>query len=130
LLKETPDAFHLRLTAPFDWRVARMTRREGWSTEQARARCLEVDRTRARFTRYFFGMAALRPEQYDLVVNTGRVPLEDIVVCVAALVRNQATEPSEVRRTGQRVVTLARQLGAGDTGFAPTLADRLGLRVY
>jgi cytidylate kinase len=29
-----------------------------------------------------------------------------------------------------RALTLARQLGAGDTGFAPTLAGRLGLRVY
>jgi cytidylate kinase len=28
------------------------------------------------------------------------------------------------------VLTLARELGAGDTGFAPTLAERLGLRVY
>ena len=27
-------------------------------------------------------------------------------------------------------MTLARELGAGDTGFAPTLADRLGLRCY
>jgi cytidylate kinase len=32
------------------------------------------------------------------------------------------------RPTGERVLTLARELGAGDTGFAPTLADRLGLR--
>jgi cytidylate kinase len=28
------------------------------------------------------------------------------------------------------VLTLSRELGAGDTGFAPTLASRLGLRVY
>jgi hypothetical protein len=27
-------------------------------------------------------------------------------------------------------LTLARELGAGDTGFAPTLAERLGLRCY
>jgi cytidylate kinase len=28
------------------------------------------------------------------------------------------------------VLTLSRELGAGDTGFAPTLAERLGLRAY
>jgi cytidylate kinase len=28
------------------------------------------------------------------------------------------------------VLTLSRELGAGDTGFAPTLAERLGLKVY
>src|SRR5262249_61545401 len=28
---------------------------------------------------------------------------------------------------GPRVLTLSRELGAGDTGFAPTLASRLGM---
>src|SRR5207249_4915486 len=32
--------------------------------------------------------------------------------------------------TGQRVLTLARELGAGDTGFARTLAAWLRLRAY
>ncbi|MCI0456746.1 MAG: cytidylate kinase-like family protein [Gemmataceae bacterium] len=130
LLGEAPTAFHLRLVAPREWRVQRMAGLESWSPEQALARCLEVDRTRERFTRYFFSATALQPDQYDLVVNTGRVPLDEVVTCVVALVRNDWT--SEVVRgpTGQRVLTLARELGAGDTGFAPTLAARLGLRVY
>src|SRR5207248_128917 len=46
LLGDRPDAFHLRLVAPRDWRVARMAEREGWSPQRALARCLEVDRTR------------------------------------------------------------------------------------
>ena len=79
LLGEMPDVFHLRLVAPRDWRAERMAKLEGWSLDQARARCLEVDRTRELFTRYFFGDAAVQPAQYDLVVNTARVPLEDVV---------------------------------------------------
>src|SRR5262249_2260804 len=55
LLGEAPEAFHLRLVAPKDWRARRMARLEGWPLEQALARCTEVDRTRDRFTRYFFG---------------------------------------------------------------------------
>ena len=51
LLGEMPDVFHLRLVAPRDWRAERMARLEGWSLDQARARCLEVDRTRELFTR-------------------------------------------------------------------------------
>src|SRR5437660_1792194 len=58
LLGELPNAFHLRLVAPRDWRVRRMAEREGWSGEQALTRLLGVDRTRERFTRYFFGPAA------------------------------------------------------------------------
>jgi CMP/dCMP kinase len=128
LLGEHPGAFHLRLVAPREWRARRMVLREGWSYEQALARCLEVDRTRDRFTRYFFGASASQPEQYDLVANTCPVPLPDVAECVAALVRGQP--PSEPPAAGPRVLTLSRQLGAGDTGFAPTLGARLGLEVY
>src|SRR5262245_13072603 len=68
-LLDDEEAFHLRLVAPRDWRVARMAEREGWTREQALSHCLEVDRTRDRFTRYFFGADATRPDQYDLIVN-------------------------------------------------------------
>jgi len=130
LLGDIPNSFHLRLVAPREWRAERMARLESWTPERALARCLEVDRTRERFTRYFFGPATLQPDQYDFVVNTGRVPLDDVVGGVLALVRGDwAVEPA-TGSTGHRVLTLARELGAGDTGFAPTLAARLGLRVY
>jgi len=130
LLGDTMDAFHLRLVAPRDWRVQRMAEREGWPLDQAQAHCLEVDRTRERFTRYFFGADAARPDRYDLVVNTGRVPLDDVAACVAALC---GTDLQSVQFTGDatlRVLTLSRELGAGDTGFAPTLGERLRLRVH
>jgi cytidylate kinase len=128
LLGDVPNAFHLRLVAPREWRARRMAQREGWPLEQALARCTEVDRTRARFARYFFGDAAVQPAQYDLVVNAGRVGLDDVAACVVALVRGEAAggAPS----IGPRIVTLARELAAGDTGFALTLGARLGLRVY
>jgi cytidylate kinase len=130
LAGDAPDTFHLRLVAPREWRVERMARLEGWTQEQALARCLEVDRTRERFTRYFFGPAALQPDQFDLVANTGRVGLDAVAETTLALVRNKWTAPAAASPAGQRVLTLARELGAGDTGFAPTLAARLGLRVY
>jgi CMP/dCMP kinase len=130
LLSATPNVFHLRLVADKEWRARRMAQREGWPFEQALARCAEEDRVRARFTKYFFGATALQPDQYDLSVNTGRVPLDEVVACVVALVRGDWSGESATGSTGHRVLTLARELGAGDTGFAPTLAARLGLRVY
>jgi cytidylate kinase len=130
LLGEVPSAFHLRLVAPREWRVRRMAQQQAWTPEQALARCLEVDRTRGRFTRYFFGPAAARPAQYDLVVNTGWVGLEDVVADVLALVRGRTTVVPTGAGGSPPVLTLSRELGAGDTGFAPTLAERLGLRVY
>src|SRR4051794_12273764 len=78
LLGDQPEAFHLRLVAPKDKRVERMAALEGWSSEVAAARCTEVDQARERFTRYFFGSGALEPDQYDLVVNTGRMLLDEV----------------------------------------------------
>jgi cytidylate kinase len=130
LLGDLPNAFHLRLVAPRAWRVERMARLEGRPPVEAQARCLEVDRTRERFTRYFFGAAALQSDQYDLVVNTGRVPVEEVVACVTALTRDGWPAEAVRAPTVPRVLTLARELGAGETGFAPTLAGRLHLRAY
>jgi cytidylate kinase len=133
LLGETAEAFHLRLVAPRPWRAERMARLEGWSREQALARCLEVDRTRDLFTRYFFGGAAMQAAQYDLVVNTGRMPLDDVVAVVSAMVRLAPTEvprQSEDLSAGRGVLTLSRELGAGETQFAAALAQRLNMRVY
>jgi cytidylate kinase len=131
LVGDQAKAFHLRLVAPKEWRVRRMAQRESWPLEQALTRCTEVDRTRDRFNRYFFGTTASEAEQYDLVVNTAWVSLDDAVACVLALLKGAEVPPEETPKApGSRVLTLSRQLGAGDTGFAPTLGVRLGLRAH
>jgi cytidylate kinase len=129
LLGEMPGVFHLRLAAPQEWRTERMARLEGWSLDEARSRCSEVEHVRQLFTRYFFGPAATQPAQYDLVVNMACVPLEDVTGTVATILRSGSV-PISGSSSGCRVLTLSRELGAGDTGFAPPLADRLKLRVY
>jgi cytidylate kinase len=88
-----------------------------------------MDLTRELFTRYFFGNAAMEPAQYDLVVNTARVPIEDVVCMVAATVRPGSTEATSAR-AGIRVLTLSRELGAGETGFPAALAQRLSMQLY
>jgi len=127
LLGEKPDAFHLRLVAPREWRAQRMARLEGWSAAEAHSRCLEVDRIRELFARYFFGDAAIQPAQYDLVVNTARVPLEDVTDMVAATVRAESGQ-ALVASQDRRVLTLSRELGAGESDLVPALADRLKLQ--
>jgi len=130
LLGDMPDVFHLHLVAPLDWRVQRMALRQGWTMEQARTRCLEVDRSRERFTRYFFGPDALQPEQFDLVANSDRMPLDNVAACVLDLARSEEKEaPASPAVAGPpRVLTMSRQMGAGNSGFALTLGLRLSLR--
>jgi cytidylate kinase len=129
LLGEMPDVFHLRLVAPREWRAGRMAGLEDWSLDQARGRCLEVDRSRELFARYFFGDAAVQPAQYDLVVNTARVPIEELTRVVAAIVRPGPAQPAS-SPAHDRVVTLSRELGAGETGFPAALAERLAMQLY
>ncbi len=129
LLGEMPDVFHLRLVAPRPWRVERIARIEDLPSEVARVRCLEADRSRQLFMRYFFGDAALRPDQYDLVVNAAWVPLEEVVDALAAIIRLGAAEVPA--NPGRRcVLTLSRELGAGEPEFAAALAQRLSVHVY
>jgi cytidylate kinase len=130
LLADRANVIHLRLVAPREWRARRMAQRESWSLEQAVARCTAEDQTRDRFTRYFFGDAPFQPGQYHLTFNTSRVALEDVVTCVAALARDDLEAALPASAAGPRVLTLARELGAGERSFAPALAARLQLNVY
>jgi cytidylate kinase len=131
LLGDMPDVLHLRMVAPVDWRVQRMALREGWSMEQARMRCLEVDQSRDRFTRYFFGPDALQPEQYDLVANSDRVPLDHVVALMSELVHpKEENDEPPVSAGRPHVLTLSRQMGAGNDGLPLTLGLRLSLRVF
>lgn len=127
LVGDAPGALHLRLVAPAEWRSHRVATREGLLEKQALARCAETDRGRERFLRHFFGAAAARAEQFDLVVNTSRVPLDDVVGAVLALVRGDAAEKDAPG--GKRVLTLTGELGAGAPALPRLLGDRLGLRV-
>ena len=129
LLGERPGTLHVRLVAPKPWRARRMAQREGWSAEESVARCTEMDRIRSRFTRYFFGDRATQPSQYDLVFNTERVALDDVVAVVIAIA-GDVSAAMLGSSTPRRVLTLSRELGAGEQGFPPTLGGRLGMQVY
>ena len=97
--------------------------------DESMARCTEMDRIRSRFARYFFGDKATQPAEYDLVFNTQRVALDDVAAVAVAIVRGDSM-PAPGRSAPRRVLTLSRELGAGEQGFPPTLGERLGMRVY
>ncbi len=129
LLTDVPNVLHLRLVAPKEWRAGRMMAKEGWTREHALARCTEEDRIRERFTRYFFGEAPFQAASYHLTFNTERVPLDDVVSSVVALLRNNWPAPATAPPSARRVLTLARELGAGENSFPIVLGERLNLQV-
>ncbi len=131
LIEDAANVLHVRLVAPKVWRARRMAQREGWTYESALARCTQEDSIRDRFLRYFFGDLPSQLARYSLVFNTGRVPLNDVVASVVTLVSGDTcTEAEATLGDKQRVLTLSRELGAGEMSFAPPLGKRLDLHVY
>ena len=61
-----------------------------------------------------------RADKVSAMRLEGRVALEDVVACVAGAVRGEGAANGAGTSPGARVLTLSRELGAGDTGFAPT----------
>lgn len=127
LLGYSDNYLHVRLVAPIDWRAGRAAPRNGMSRAEAHAHCAALDRQRDRFLRYYFGRDANQPSQFDVVFNTARVPIDDIVAAVVSLVRRDWPTPGPT--PGRRLLTVTNALGAGAHDWNATLAERLGLRL-
>ncbi len=128
ILRSASAAFHLRLVAPLEVRARRVADRERAGLADARRRCAEVDRQRGAFLKALFGREGAAPSHYHLTANTGRVPLDDAVEIAVAAVRRDSPAPGG-KPGGKRLLTLSRQLGAGERNFAEALGKRLGLPV-
>jgi cytidylate kinase len=87
VLRAKPDALHVRLTAPLGTRIRRHQVRAGLDVEEAREQVLERDRASAEFVQRFYDVDVGDPVLYDLILNTGRLPLEaaaDLIVAALA----------------------------------------------
>jgi cytidylate kinase len=130
LLGDSPDVLRIRLVAPLAWRAERIADLQSLQLQEAMARSLEVDQSRSRFMHYFFGDAAAHSASYDLTANTGRVSLDDLTDLTVDLVRGEELPGWEGQAAGRRVLTVSREMAAGDAAVVPAVAARLGLRVY
>src|SRR5262249_51187431 len=69
------------------------------------------------------------PAANDLVVNTGRVSLDEVVDVVIALLCGEPLGGDAGQPLAPRILTVAREMAAGDSALIPTLAARTGLRL-
>jgi cytidylate kinase len=87
VLHEKPGVLHVRLVAPLGMRIRRHQIRAGVTAEVAREQVLERDRSSADFVKRYFGVDAADPTLYDLIINTGKVPLKvaaDLIIALLA----------------------------------------------
>lgn len=98
LFRERPDAFHVHVYAPLDFRVEAVMRRLGLDAEAARAEVRRQDQERQEYLRRHYGIDWSDPLLYGLMINTARVSHEEAADLLASLIRaSGATDGSSHR---------------------------------
>ena len=86
VLRDQPVVFRVFLRAHESVRTKTLMTRFGWSEQEARRRMHETDANRAAYTKQLYGRDWCDLNEYDLVVNTGRVSYEtaaQMILCGA-----------------------------------------------
>jgi len=97
LLRDRPGTLHLRLVAPPESRIDRICRRGGCDQRTALADIHRIDDARVAYVRRYQHHDLRDPMLYDLVINTGRIPVEDAADLVASEVRATAARQETER---------------------------------
>jgi len=92
LLRDNPEALHIRVVAPLSDRVEKFMGLEKLTQREARQRLLASDRARAEYLRRYYGVNWSDPQLYDIVINTGHISI-DTAVQLAAVAQAQRLIP-------------------------------------
>ena len=92
LLRDSPEALHIRVVAPLSHRVEKFMGLEKLTQREARQRLLASDRARAEYLRRYYGVNWSDSQLYDVVINTGHISIETAVQ-LAALAQAQRLIP-------------------------------------
>jgi cytidylate kinase len=88
-----PHILHIRLVAPFSFRVRHLARYHQITEEKATKQVRETDEARHRYVQRFLGADVDDPTQYHLVINTGRTGFAGAAQIIAeALVEQMMRE--------------------------------------
>ena len=81
------DSFSVRVIAPLEDRIQNVVRTHGVKEEEARRRVIRREAKRGAFVKKSYDADISDPENYDLIINTGRMPIESAVETVVAAVK-------------------------------------------
>jgi len=89
VLKDRPDALHVRLDGPREQRLSAAIGRTGRSPDEVRSEMEANDRTREAYVRHFYRCDPSDAQHYHLVVDTTAMPLETVVELVVTAARGR-----------------------------------------
>jgi Cytidylate kinase-like family len=98
LLADHPGACHVRLTAPADWRAARLAACECLPAERAERKIEADDRNRSAFVRHYHHRRIDDPGNFHLVLAAERFRPDELVDVIAAAATHGAAAPAAAGR--------------------------------
>ncbi len=101
LLRMVPGVLRVRTVAPLELRAQRLARVEGLELDRARQLTTVVDQQRRAYIAHVFGADWSSPLNYDLVLNMGRLSLEQAANTVLGLA---AHSEFELTAEGERLL--------------------------
>ena len=82
VLRDRPDALHVRLDGPRERRLEAAIARSGRSSEEVRREMEANDRTREAYVRHFYRCDPSAAKHYHLVIDSTALPVETVVELV------------------------------------------------
>jgi len=110
LLPETCHVIRVRVIADMDYRINAAMKREKLSRDEAIAYIKKVDRERALWTRFLYGVDWQDPGLYDLVVNVQRLGIAAACDALAAMARLEAFRPTDQALKAMRDLALGHKV--------------------
>jgi len=92
VLRGSRRAVHLYIVAPLAQRARLVAAEEGLQPDEAVRLVKSTDAERADFLQRYYGMRWNNPSNYDLILNTGRLPVSAAAGIVVDLVRARLDE--------------------------------------
>ena len=83
VLRDAPEALHVRLDGPAERRLAQAMELEGIDRETAERHLRETDRAREAYVQQFYGVDARDASIYDLVIDSTVIGLDACVELIA-----------------------------------------------
>lgn len=82
-----PGSLHVRLIAPLEARIQRLTARFGWDHDTAKDRAHHIDADRATYAERYYHREWRDPSLYHVIINTDKVAIADAATLVEAMTR-------------------------------------------
>ena len=90
------DFFSIRLIAPEDFRIHNVASANSISETEALKLIRQSDNAREKFCNYYYGKSWSDPHNYDLVINTAKIPMDELPQMISPLLTDTVTPENKL----------------------------------